>query len=528
MAVEAEISCEGIYEIASSTVESATWKRDANINLESSRKVLKKMEENGITTPRGRKSLFQLQVAHNHEEQNPGDDRIVIHRSWMDELQELQQQFAAGIFSEFIDDPSSGAGVIDDQPPVKKKPRLVVNPDMQRLRRLRAWVERLKKNGETIPTNGSRTVELKILEAKSEAGEIPALVHHDAVPKKKGKRMKINPEWKLLVHLRWRVEARKKQGKPTRLLEKLMELETKFKAGQIEQYIINSDHATPLDPTNVDSTHAESSVQKELVPEESLESEKPKAKRKMLRGLKRTEKFTRMKILERRIDNNHANSMRAAPLFADYEAIIEMQKRAKALEGSDAKDLQREIDEKTANFNEDIENLGRSASETFRHRLDNHRTFQNDPPILYWDRREAEPLQVKPDEFYPEHELCLLDFHPAPLWPVLRQDFPASYDVFEYILSSMFVTGTQSVESALKSVAPGALEWLHAECPSLTDMSKGGNPDLGLLTVRCLTLEMFKEIMEAWMRWPFRPDRFELMKKSGSATYDPDEEARNE
>jgi transcription factor 1 len=48
------------------------------------------------------------------------------------------------------------------------------------------------------------------------------------------------------------------------------------------------------------------------------------------------------------------------------------------------------------------------------------------------------------------------------------------------------------------------------------------------MTVRCLTLDMFKEIIEAWMRWPFRPDRYELMSRMGSVAYDPDDEAPSE
>jgi transcription factor 1 len=36
---------------------------------------------------------------------------------------------------------------------------------------------------------------------------------------------------------------------------------------------------------------------------------------------------------------------------------------------------------------------------------------------------------------------------------------------------------------------------------------------------------MYKEIIEAWLRWPFRPTRFELMARTGSGAYDPDDDS---
>ena len=458
MAVEAEVSCTGIYEIASSTVESAAWKRDESINVESSRKVLKKMEEAGITTPEGREGEYQRQAVNGLYGQDHEDDRMAVRRKWQDELHELQEQHAAGSFSEFVDVNDDGTQEVSEM-----DSRLVLNPEWKRLCDLRSWYDARTKKG-TQPIKGKRLGNLKILEAQ-------------------------------LV------------------------------AGDIKQYL---DIAPNTQVGEVEDADAESSEQTKEVLKLKRKGvtggERQEVRTRRPRGTKRTEKYERMRYLEARIKAEHKIIERAVPLFAEFEAILALQKKSQTLEGQEAEGLQLEIDERMAEFGEGVDSLGKNA-ETFRHRLDNRRAFDNNPPILYWDRREAEPLQVRPNEFHPEHELCLLDFHPAPLWPVLRQDFPATYDIFEYILSTIFMTSTQSVKSALTAVAPGAFEWLLKECPSLTDMSKGGNPDLDFLTVRCLTLEMFKEIMEAWMRWPFRPDRFELIKKSGSIAYDPDEEA---
>jgi hypothetical protein len=452
MAIEAEVSCANIFEIASSTVESIMWKRDERINVESSRRVLKRMEDAGIKTPEGREGSYQLQATNGLQEEKLEDDRIAVRREWQEELQQLQERFAAGQFSEHVE------GDVDRRLPPKPKPKI---NKMRKPRRV------------------------------------------------------LNPEWTVLRDLRWLFEDKKKKGKEItkgKRLAKLKELEAKFEAGGIKTYLDPDPNVSLLIDDPADGGIAE---QTEALP---TSKGRPRAKRKTL-------EFLRMKSLAKRLANNQKQVERAVPLFSEFEAILEMQKKVQTLEGPEAEVLQRDINERTAALNEVIETLSKVDADTFWQRLDNYRTFQNEPSILYWDRREAEPLQVKPDEFYPNHELCLLDFQPTPLWPVLRQDFPATYDVFEYILSSLFITPTQSVKSALTAVSPGALEWLVPECPSLKDISKGGNPDLNLLAVRCLTLEMLKEIMEAWMRWPFRPDRFELMKKSGSTAHDPDEES---
>lgn len=422
--LEAEISCSDIFEIASSTVESTRWRRDEHLNVESSRRVLKRMEEAAITTPEGRESLYQLQAAKvPPQEQTIEDDLTNVRRDWKDEYGELEKQIAAGKFSRYV----GGEAIV----PRRSK----INPEWKRLHYLRAYFDLKKRKTGKVPTRGKMITELKELEAKSDAGGI-------------------------------------------------------------EKYVDPAINALPISDTSGGRT---------LMPEETTE-------------------FKRMQYLRQRFNSDRHKTSRSAPLFKDYETILEMQRKVKTLGGIEAEELQREIDECTAGFKEEIENLAVGENETFRLRLDNRTTFKNEPPILYWDRREAEPLKVNPQDFFPKQELCLLDFHPTSLWPVLRNDFPAAYDVFEFILSTLFLIPTQSVKAGLTAVSPGAFEWLVAECPSLTDLSQGGNPDLDFMTVRCLTLEMFKEIIEAWMRWPFRPDRYELMKRSGSVVHDPDDE----
>ncbi|KAM3081273.1 hypothetical protein ACMFMG_005230 [Clarireedia jacksonii] len=139
-----------------------------------------------------------------------------------------------------------------------------------------------------------------------------------------------------------------------------------------------------------------------------------------------------------------------------------------------------------------------------------------------FEKREMEPLKAYSKEFHPPSNTALIDFQPKAIWPSLAKHFPENYDVFEYIIGNMYSSPTQSVKDAFTNLWPGAYEQLRDNCPSLTDAKKGGSFDLRYLTVRSLTMEMLQEITEAWLKWPFKPTRFDLMKRSGSEIWDPD------
>jgi len=128
---------------------------------------------------------------------------------------------------------------------------------------------------------------------------------------------------------------------------------------------------------------------------------------------------------------------------------------------------------------------------------DDRRAFQEDPPILMWDRRTAEPLVVRGDEFFPQHRMALLDIQPKPAH---------MNKYFDLIVTSLFQHPTQSVQQGLDSLAPGAADALIPEVPALRSRV---NP--GSLRIRMLTTEMLQGLADAWERWPFRPSLAELM-----------------
>ena len=139
---------------------------------------------------------------------------------------------------------------------------------------------------------------------------------------------------------------------------------------------------------------------------------------------------------------------------------------------------------------------------------DDKRAFALKPPLLMWDRRNAEPLLAQADEFMVEKPISLLDFQ-----PLLPSPYPMSMEqtiYFDHILRNLFHNGSNSVRY-LNSVAPGAFEALTPVVPSLADPLKGGRATLDDLRVRSLTPEMVHGLALAWEKWIFKPDFLEVV-----------------
>jgi transcription factor 1 len=302
------------------------------------------------------------------------------------------------------------------------------------------------------------------------------------------------PEWTRMALLtkaetRWKKEAPKSTFKHE---DELRELRERFAAGEFQQYQLSEDGL----PKRVNKT----SMAKYYTPE-----------------------YKRLEYLRTRSRMENKRVARAMALSDEYDEILTMQKEILSKDGSEADSLRQEIDRRTEEWKEEMQLMNNEDDRALVYNmLDNRSAFHRDPPVLYWDRRKAEPLKTDPQEFFPKAEMALLDFQPQPLWPVLRENFPANYDVFEYIVSNLLMIPTQSIRQGLSSLAPGAFEWLVQECPSISDPNKGGNPDHDFMRVRTLTLEMYKEMTEAWLRWPFRPSRYDLLSLMGSEVHDPD------
>lgn len=235
-----------------------------------------------------------------------------------------------------------------------------------------------------------------------------------------------------------------------------------------------------------------------------------------------TPEFSRMKSLQRLQTAKARRYDKLGQLRSDIDQIYSMQRKLLGIDEPERHALEQELKQRTYAWMEAFSHLPFAEQETLSVMVDNDRAVVTDPPTLLWDRREFEPLKVRSTEFFPQRNMCLLDIQPKSMWPVLRENFPENYDVFEYIVGQLLIVPTQTIKRGFSALAPGAYDYLIAECPSLTDPAKGGSSDFELMTVRRLTQDMLKEIVEAWVRWPYKPNRFEMMSKIGSTTFDPD------
>lgn len=233
-----------------------------------------------------------------------------------------------------------------------------------------------------------------------------------------------------------------------------------------------------------------------------------------------TPEFARYTFLKSKLKIVNEHGRLHDEIVSDYKKINQLHGEL-IKETPDLEDIEKsknELQEMIEAYEGKISDLPIAAQKMVDIRLDGARIR------LQYEKRDMEPIKVHAKEFRPPSELCLLDIEPQALWPILRENYPSNYDVFEYIIGTMYASPIDTVHESLESLWPGALEYIAPNCPSLTDPSKGGAWDLKHLTVRALTTDMLREICEAWMKWPFKPDRFELMVKSGSVVHDEDGE----
>ncbi|CAG8961314.1 hypothetical protein HYFRA_00013775 [Hymenoscyphus fraxineus] len=317
-----------------------------------------------------------------------------------------------------------------------------------------------------------------------------------------------------------------------KVLEKMKQLDIKTPRGResiVQEHIMNyPDHAEEL----VDMLDSDKKTHHYLQELTELESQwesgdKIKAfrvtdKGKSAQGAKgrmvANPDYARMVFLQNRKEFRTAQKQNRDAIISKHRDLLQQQAAWYGIEGKEASIRRDELKKLREDLIDEIENLrSREARVRVYTDIDNARCmYIEDKPLLQYDRRVSEPLKTYKEEFYPSQtELCLLDFEPQPIWSVLRKDFPANLDIFQHILTTIFALPSQSVKQALISLWPGAYEYLVQECPSLTDPRVGGDPNLDLLSVRCLPFVSFREILEAWDRWPFRPTREDLLAHGG-------------
>jgi transcription factor 1 len=133
-------------------------------------------------------------------------------------------------------------------------------------------------------------------------------------------------------------------------------------------------------------------------------------------------------------------------------------------------------------------------------------------------------------EFFPNVPCALLDIQPKTMHPLLLESGPNTSragDVFGILLGSMYRNSLDPLDKVLESIYPGAAEGVLPHCPSLVDPKTGGAGYSGWsgLSPRALNEKQLVEVLDAWMKWPFRPGFSELVGRgSEDGDYAGDEE----
>nr|POE64821.1 hypothetical protein CFP56_69513 [Quercus suber] len=157
----------------------------------------------------------------------------------------------------------------------------------------------------------------------------------------------------------------------------------------------------------------------------------------------------------------------------------------------------------------------------FKNAIDHQISFFSQPPGLLRDRRLYEPLKASELEFWPPSKLMLLDIQPREI-DFLVKDLvtpPEQQTIISQLLTQLLHATATPVGKAMDQIAPNMAEDLIPLCPTFSDPRRGGRLDAANMRVGMLTEQMIRELIVAFVEWPFRPPTLMLeLATDGSAT----------
>ncbi|KAI9769037.1 MAG: hypothetical protein M1835_006769 [Candelina submexicana] len=280
--------------------------------------------------------------------------------------------------------------------------------------------------------------------------------------------------------------------------EELAGLEQRYEQGLIKEYV------------------------EDLPPHASKEAQSPGPPKMERKGRKArgelTPEFQRIRELRKQVKVAAKNKGRVGRLLDEQAALedLELLIASGTLTQEEKEGKEKLLKESTDRFRCNLEKVRTPVQERLAYASDDWNAFRRKDPLLMWDRRISEPIEVQADDFFPNQKLALLDLQPKPL-PLSLRSSPKLYALFEYILGNLFVQPKQSIAQGLNQLAPGAAEALIPEVPALTDPQRGGRTDVEQLRVRMLTFEMLEGLTLAWDKWVFKPEMGDLMMRVGNA-----------
>lgn len=237
--------------------------------------------------------------------------------------------------------------------------------------------------------------------------------------------------------------------------------------------------------------------------------------------------WLRMVELERTIKSQERRKDHVDKLTVKQEKLdsLELSANREGLGEVDRLEMLNELDQQTREFKAQLEHVNINRSTQLNFLMDDRRAFAQNPPLLMWDQRSAEPLLAREDEFHTPKDMAFLDIQPRVPNPYPMTVVQAAF--FQLIMGTLFSYGSQT-PSCLKQLAPGAMEALIPQVPALQDPWKGGRRDLTDLRTRVMTPEMVYGLTLAWDKWPFKPPLLDIRARSsvvndftGNSLFDP-------
>ena len=218
-----------------------------------------------------------------------------------------------------------------------------------------------------------------------------------------------------------------------------------------------------------------------------------------------TPEFKRMKLLRYVITGDNVSIDKINSVLKSQERIdkMDLDLHREDINSSEREELIKALNASIQDYKSELRVLNKKQLERLYFLDDDRRATAMNPPLLMWDRREAEPLLAREDEFHYPTQAALLDFQPK-----MPNEFPMTMHqsiYFDLISTSLLSPTSHAGLERLKVVAPGAFEALIPQVPAIRDPAKGGRYDLDSVRARTLTTEMFHSLALAWDNWAFKP-----------------------
>lgn len=120
--------------------------------------------------------------------------------------------------------------------------------------------------------------------------------------------------------------------------------------------------------------------------------------------------------------------------------------------------------------------------------------------MLMWLQRKFDPVAADDSDYHPALPLTLLDFAPIEMAEFFQPQDPllrvSNWEVYQWVLRSLFMLRARSLNAALTSMAPGGENLLK-----LVDQKMGID---GNMRVRMLDVPQVVELTKVWRKWPFQ------------------------